>query len=251
MTAIIVGAPDRRQTKLRVALGSGEPPGRRQESCASEHLIAQRGYRLRAGDLVAKVRNARVNVSAQTLICGGDRPRPASVAGARAAQPRRPRAHPPGTDLALFAGVLLGTHFSPFYGYALGHPVVHDFVEHPLYLGAALLYYYPLLDGNPGPRRLAPGMRVLSLALMMAPETLTGFFIYASNSLLYPFYATVHRPFAFGPLADQRIGGILMWADGMLIDTAWLVLAVAVWLREDHARTRRAEARQARDRVPC
>lgn len=48
----------------------------------------------------------------------------------------------------LFAGVLLGTHFSPFYDYALRHPDVHEFIEHPLYLGVALLYYYPLLDAQ-------------------------------------------------------------------------------------------------------
>ncbi len=146
----------------------------------------------------------------------------------------------------LFAGVLLGTHFSRFYDYALQHPVVHEFIEHPLYLSITLLYYYPLLDANPCPRRLPPEMRVLSLGLMMVPETLTGFFIYASNYVLYPFYVTVPRPFGPGPLADQQVGGILMWAGGMLIDTVWLALAVAAWLRRDRARTQRMDAQIAR-----
>ena len=59
------------------------------------------------------------------------------------------------------------------------------------------LFYYPLLPGNPGPRRVAPAWCALSLFLMMMPETMTGFFIYASRYLLYPYYATVVRP--FGP----------------------------------------------------
>lgn len=146
----------------------------------------------------------------------------------------------------LFAGVLIGTHFSPFYDYALQHPAVHEFIEHPLYLGVALLYYYPLLGANPCPRRVPPEIRVLSLGAMMLPETLTGFFAYASNYVLYPFYATAQRPFGPGVLADQQIGGILMWAGGMLIDTVWLALAVAAWLRSDRARTQRIEAQLAR-----
>ena len=152
----------------------------------------------------------------------------------------------PALTWVLFAAVLVGTHFSPFYDYALQHPVVREFIEHPLYLGAALLYYYPLLGGNPAPRHVPPAMRVLSLAAMMVPETFTGFFIYASNYDLYPFYATVHRPFGPGPLADQQIGGILMWAGGMLVDTVWLALAVAAWLRSERARTQRMDAQIAR-----
>jgi len=147
----------------------------------------------------------------------------------------------------LFAAVLLGTHFSPFYDYALRHPDVHEFVEHPLYLGVALLYYYPLIGGNPCPRRVPPAARMVSLALMMAPETMTGFFIYASNYLLYPFYAHVRRPFGPPPLADQQIGGILMWSGGMLIDAAWLVLATTAWLRSEATRTRRVDEQIARE----
>ena len=98
----------------------------------------------------------------------------------------------------LFAGALIGTHFTPFYNYALTHPVVHDYVEHPLYLGVALLYFYPLVGANPFPHGPPPLAKVVSLVLMMAPEALTGFFIYTARSVLYPAYA-VSRPFGLAP----------------------------------------------------
>jgi putative copper resistance protein D len=138
----------------------------------------------------------------------------------------------------IFAGVLLGTHFSPFYDFALSHPLVHEYVEHPLYLGAALIFYYPLLAANPGPRRVPYWLRAVSLFAMMIPETMTGFFIYASNYLMYPFYAHVHRPFGPTPIVDEQFGGALMWGLSMLIDSVWVVLAVVDWL---HSETRRAE----------
>lgn len=141
-----------------------------------------------------------------------------------------------------FVGVLTGTHFSPFYDYALRHQWAHEFVEHPLYLAVAVLYYYPIIGSNPGARRLSPASRVVSLLLMMVPEALTGFFLYASPFVVYPYYATVARPFGPDVLADQQLGGALMWAGSMLLDTAWVALAAREWLRHDARRVRRTDA---------
>jgi putative copper resistance protein D len=143
----------------------------------------------------------------------------------------------------IFAGVLVGTHFSPFYNFALEHPLVHDYVEHPVYLGAALIYFYPLVPGNPGPRTVTPAIRVASLFLMMFPETMTGFFIYSSEYVIYPYYGTVARPFGPGPIADQQLGGALMWAGSMVIDSIWVVLAVLHWLRSESRRAYRMDVR--------
>ena len=142
----------------------------------------------------------------------------------------------------LLAAAIVGTHFTPFYELALESSFLHRFVEHPLYLGAALLYFYPLLPGNLAPRRVAPAGRVLSLFLMMVPETMTGFFIYASPYVMYPFYARAQRSFGPGALADQQLGGALMWAGSMLIDAWWVALAAYAWLRNEEARGRRGDA---------
>jgi putative copper resistance protein D len=147
----------------------------------------------------------------------------------------------------LLALVIVGTHFSPFYELSLEHPNLHRFVEHPLYLGAALLYFYPLLPGNLSTRRISPATRMLSLTLMMVPETMTGFFIYATTSVMYPFYATVHRPFGPGPLTDQQLGGALMWAGSMAIDAVWIALAAHEWLLSESRKGRRLDAIHARE----
>jgi cytochrome c oxidase assembly factor CtaG len=146
----------------------------------------------------------------------------------------------------LFVLVLVGTHFSPFYDYALRHAWAHELIEHPLYLGAALLYYYPLVGANAAPRKLPPAARVLSLFLMMVPEAMTGFFIYASPFVMYPYYTSVARPFGPSALVDQQLGGALMWAGSMLLDTAWVALAARDWLRADARKTRRVDASTSR-----
>jgi len=148
----------------------------------------------------------------------------------------------------LFATVLIGTHFSPFYQFALTHEWVHRFVEHPLYFTVGLLYFYPLIGSNPVPHGPPPIAKVASLVLMMVPETMTGFFLYSSTHVFYPWYAQALRPWGLAPLIDQQFGGALMWTLGMLIDSIWIALAVLAWLRSEHIKARRID-RMTADRA--
>ncbi|MFZ0323110.1 MAG: cytochrome c oxidase assembly protein, partial [Actinomycetes bacterium] len=87
----------------------------------------------------------------------------------------------------IFASVIVGAHFTHFYEYALEHDSVHTYIEHPIYLTAGLLYYYPLLGSSPGPSSMSPFSKVVSQFLMMVPETMTGFAIYMASAVLYPY----------------------------------------------------------------
>lgn len=143
----------------------------------------------------------------------------------------------------VFAGVLFGTHFTGFFEYSLEHPVVHDYVEHALYLGAGLLYYYPLLGVSPGASAMEPFAKVVSLFLMMIPEAIVGFAIYSAGSVLFPYYDTVvDRP--WGPssaLLDQRLGGALMWSAGMIFHALWISIAVWNWLKAEGVKAHRID----------
>jgi putative copper resistance protein D len=157
----------------------------------------------------------------------------------------------PAVGWLVFAGVLYGTHFTGFFEYALEHPAVHDYVEHPLYLGAGLLYFYPLLGLGPGASAMQPFAKVVSLFLMMLPETMVGFAIYMAGGVLYPFYDSVDdRP--WGPstaLDDQRLGGAFMWSSAMLFDAIWISVAVWAWMRAEEHKGRRVDAEIAAGRV--
>lgn len=142
----------------------------------------------------------------------------------------------------VFAGVLFGTHFTAFFEYSLTHPLVHDYIEHTLYLGAGLLYYYPLLGVSPGASALPPFAKVVSLFLMMIPEAVVGFAIYTAGSVLFPFYETVDRP--WGPstaLLDQRLGGAFMWSAGMIFHAVWISVAVWEWFTAEGVKARRID----------
>jgi len=159
----------------------------------------------------------------------------------------------PVVSWTIFAAVLVGTHFTGFFEYALEHEGVHNYVEHPLYLGAGLLYFYPLLGTSPGGSAMAPFAKVVSLFLMMLPEVMVGFAIYTAGAVLYPHYSGVDdRP--WGPstaLADQRVGGALMWSSAMLFDVLWISVAVWEWMKSEEHKARRVDAAIATGRLPA
>ena len=149
----------------------------------------------------------------------------------------------------LYVGIVIGAHFTPFYNYAVTHQPIHDYLEHTLFLTAALIYYYPLVGENPVPHGPSPLTKIVSLFLQMGPMALTGFFIYSARSVLYPAYLDAERPFWPDALGDQQLAGGIMWCSAMIIDVVWLSLAIRVWLRSEEKKARRLDAALARERL--
>jgi putative copper resistance protein D len=145
-----------------------------------------------------------------------------------------------------FTGVMAGSHIPAIYDFALNHPFVHDFVEHPLYVASALVYFYPLLAPTPVRRNMSHGLRALSVFTMMVPMAFLGFFIYAAPHLQYPFYAHVARPFGPGPLQDQQLSGALMWSSAMILGAVWFCVVGLRWLQAEERRSHRVDRAVAR-----
>ncbi len=145
---------------------------------------------------------------------------------------------------ALFAGTLIISHTTPAMEWVLGDHDAMAFVSRPLYLVAALLFYYPLIGNDMCARRPKPAYRVLSLGLMMIPETMLGAVIFLSPVTLYPTYVATGAALGYDPRFDQNLAGALMWALTMVIDSFWMMLAAVEWWRSEERRTEREERRE-------
>jgi len=140
----------------------------------------------------------------------------------------------PQVGFVIFVSTLIGTHFSPLANAGMNDANAMSF-ELILFLVAGLIYYLPVLEGNPTPYPVSHAVRVISLFAMMLPETMTGFFLYSGNKLLHTAHLTAMdmpgmdmrgSSTLLDPLTDQHIGGALMWSMGMIIDSVWIALAV-------------------------
>jgi putative copper resistance protein D len=132
----------------------------------------------------------------------------------------------------VFAGVMWVSHFSPLFDAALEDPLIHD-LEHVLFLGSALLFWWPAVARDPGPWRMPHPVRALYVGLQMPQNTFLAVVILNATVVLYPHYATLERSWGPTPLEDQQAAAAIMWLAG---DAIFLVAILAIvwgWVRSE------------------
>ena len=143
----------------------------------------------------------------------------------------------------LFVGVPIIVHASRLFDRALTSSGWHA-LEHGLWVGAAILYWWPIVGVDPSPRRMGYGARLLSLALAMPATSFLALAIYTADVPLYATYAALPAPWGPNALADQRNAAAMMWIAGNLALVLAMLLVAASWKRHDDERQRRLEKRE-------
>jgi putative copper resistance protein D len=152
----------------------------------------------------------------------------------------------------VFAAVMWGTHFSPLFDLSLEQPLVHD-LEHALYLGAGLLFWWPAVGLDPSPWRMPHPVRAMYVFLQMPQNTFLAVAILGSSVPLYAHYATLVRSWGPSALEDQQQAGGLMWIGGDVLFLAAMAAILAGWMIHEKSREevvdRRLDAERAAIRV--
>jgi putative membrane protein len=130
---------------------------------------------------------------------------------------------------AVYAVALVGWHLPGPTNTALE---IHGWhvVEHLILLAAAVLGWWPIVS----PSRLLPpppyAAQLLYLFVFGMPMTVAAAMITGAERVLYPFYAAAPRITALTPLADQRLGGVIMWVPSGLIPLAAFTVIFFQWV---------------------
>jgi putative copper resistance protein D len=148
----------------------------------------------------------------------------------------------------LFAATMWGSHFSPLYDEALDNAWAHRF-EHFWYLGAALLFWWQVIQLDPTPWRMSHPVRLLYLGLQMPQNTFLAVAIYGANEVLYDHYATVVRDWGPSPLSDQQLAGITMWVVGDLLFLLAAGIVAYGWVKHEERESKRVDRQLARERA--
>lgn len=146
----------------------------------------------------------------------------------------------------LFPVVLWWTHFSGIYEATLLNPAIHA-GEHLLYLIAGYLFWRPIVGLDPGPRHPNYLFRFLYLMAAMAPMAALGVTIYSSTHVLYPYYQSIRSSpqLSWLPpaLADQALGGEIMWVLGFFMFIIAIVFLFFAWMRHERLEEMRIDRR--------
>jgi putative membrane protein len=133
---------------------------------------------------------------------------------------------------ALFTVTFAVWHLPPYYDLVMRDHDVH-IATHLMFMATAVLLWWPVMSPVPTILpRLGYGLGMLYLFLVGIPMQIIAAMITLSGSVLYPWYAEAPRTWGLTPMADQQLGGLLMWVPGNL----WMFLAIGVlffrWARE-------------------
>jgi cytochrome c oxidase assembly factor CtaG len=158
----------------------------------------------------------------------------------------------------LFTVSLYGLYYSPLFDLSLRNRFVHDLV-HLHFLGAGLLFWWPVVGVDPTRWRLPHVARLLFVFLMVPFHAFLGVAIMNSGRLLAPSLASFQRSWGPTPLADQQAGGAILWGAGDLVALGAVLGILVAWanydqnvvaVREDRRLARERATRPARSATP-
>ena len=136
-------------------------------------------------------------------------------------------------------------HLPGLFALALANEGVH-IAQHACFLGTALLFWWSVFDRSP---RHSGGAALASLFATMGHSGALGALLTFSARPWYSHYAA---PNALGltALADQQLGGLVMWGPGGLAYLAAALVIASRWLLEPPPR-RTADSRAATSPPSC
>jgi putative membrane protein len=138
----------------------------------------------------------------------------------------------PFVAFGLFNIVFSLWHVPAFYQAALGRPAIHS-LEHILFIGTAMLTWWPIFSTATVRPRLSEPWQMLYLFAQSLIPTVLGAMITFADFALYPFYAAAPRILGLSPIDDQQIAGLLMWMGGTFIVLAVLTARFFTWMERD------------------
>ena len=117
---------------------------------------------------------------------------------------------------AAYNANLVMWHVPSLYDAALRNTHVHD-LEHLMFFGFALLFWWPIIDPVPRHHKMARHWAIAAIFMTMVVGIGIGAILTLSPSVIYPYYLGTAKPWGLSPLVDQQIGGLIMWVGGGFI----------------------------------
>nr|WP_312856831.1 cytochrome c oxidase assembly protein [Arthrobacter mobilis] len=142
---------------------------------------------------------------------------------------------------ANFAGSIIIFYYTPLFGFALREHVGHELMNvHFLLTG--YLFILSMIGQDPVPRRAPYPLRLVLLFATMAFHAFFGVALTSSTTLIQAsWFGNMGRTWGPDALADQQLGGAMMWGIGE-IPTLCVAIGVAyMWSRSDARETKRKD----------
>lgn len=149
-------------------------------------------------------------------------------------------AHPV-LGVALFGGSLFALYFTPLLGLSLRNGLVHGAV-HVHFFAAGAIFLWPVVAVDPVAGRPSHPLRLLAVFLTLPLHTILGLAVLSGDRLLAGgWYGRLLGPDE--ALADQHLGGGVLWVAGEVMGLACAALVLRQWMAADEREAARNDRR--------
>jgi putative membrane protein len=131
---------------------------------------------------------------------------------------------------------LIGWHVPAVFQLALRWNWLHE-IEHACFLGAGLLFWWPVIQPWPSVARWQRWSIPLYLFCATLPCDALSAFLAFCDRVVYSSYLSAPRVFDWSPLEDQQFAAALMWVSVTIILVVPAVIITMQILAPDEART--------------
>lgn len=142
---------------------------------------------------------------------------------------------------ALFVVSPFVLYYSPLYEYTLVNDWAHN-LSHLHFVAVGMLLYVTLLGLDPIPNPLPYVFRFMLVIGVGVSHILLGIPIMMGTQLIAEdYYTELGRTWGPSLVADQQLGGALLWALGDVTVLAFILGIIVQWVRSDARAARRAD----------
>ena len=136
----------------------------------------------------------------------------------------------PAVATILFIAALYVWQLPRYHNLAIVDDGVH-YVMHVTMLLAGLLFWWLVFDRRSAPQGLGYGKRLMMLWFVTLSNILLGAYTVLKGTVLYGAYDIEGRLFGIGALADEQLGGIIIWIPGSMMCLIGILIVVHMWGR--------------------
>jgi putative membrane protein len=133
---------------------------------------------------------------------------------------------------AIFVGSLYFWQVPRFHNIALLSEPVH-YGMHVSMLVAGVLFWSRVFDHRAAPQGLRYGVRLMMLWLVILANIVIGAYTTFKSTVLYNAYDVQGRLFGYAPLADEQLGGVVIWIPGSMMCVVAVLIVIHIWGRHE------------------
>ncbi len=131
----------------------------------------------------------------------------------------------PAVATAVFIGTLYVWEWPAFHNAAVLNDGLHYFM-HVTMLASGLLFWARIFDARPAPQGIRYGFRLMMLWITVLSNILLGALTTLKPMALYTAYDVHGRLFDMAAMADEQLGGVLIWIPSSMMGLFAVILVV-------------------------